>query len=236
MQPKVHSDGYSYSNSGFTELVQKLANLEFREFQQLVFLWLGAKGFRHMRSLDRRHRRGRRRNPGADFLVAPPGLLPQTMAVQIRHWKTPVQKRAIDELRGYMLRNGVPSGMVVSTSKFLPSAIVASKEFPGRPIYLVSPGQLAKSMLSLGLGVKNLAGQTVTDEAFFRSLRHLAFASMLMQTELTPNKRTASKRIDGIKSPSPAKPEPRFKLWLYVALALLLLLTVLWFTYVWRLQ
>lgn len=178
-----YSDGNNSSdNNDFSRaLCERIQKLDFGEFQRGVFLWLGASGFRHMLSLGRHHRRGRKSSGGADFIVVPPSLLSGSVAVQIRHWKTPIQKRAVDELRGFMLRNGTSSGLIVASAPFMACCHRAASEFPGRPIRLVSVADLAKSMTELGLGVTDNDGHPRIDEAFFRTINSVRFASAPMQ-------------------------------------------------------
>ncbi|MBI5707280.1 MAG: restriction endonuclease [Armatimonadetes bacterium] len=156
----------------------KMQSLSFRPFQICVLLWLGAKGFGNIRPLGRHHQKGRRSRGGADFLAKVPGSN-VGVAIQIRHWKTPVQRRAVDELWGFMLRNGVPSGLIVTNSSFMKSAPKAVPEFAGRPIQLVSCRDLCSSMASLELGLRKQGQQWILDESFFRSVDQLCFASTL---------------------------------------------------------
>jgi len=164
-----HSRGSS--NSGYRGLRMKLEHLSFAEFQRCVWLWLGASGYRHMLSLGRHHRRGRRAFSGPDFLVRVGVDSSIVIAVQVRHWKSPISRRAVDELRGYLLRYNIPSGMIVSSSLCSQAARDAVSEFQGRPIRLVGVDRLASSMLAMDLGVKDWPFDQTIDEAFFRMLR-----------------------------------------------------------------
>lgn len=172
----VSGNGNNDSNVS-KALAYSLSSLDFRLFQTSVMLWLGASGFEKIESLGRRHQRGRRRNGGADFLVLSGGPFGVVTAVQIRHRRTPVPKAAMSELRGYMVLNGIPSGLVVSASKFSPKAYEAARSYSGRPIELVDLYDLAASMAKLGLGVREIDGGLVVDPAFFRSLSQIGIAS-----------------------------------------------------------
>ena len=173
---------YSYSNGGNDNngvsrvLEAKLASLPFKPFRNSVVLWLGGIGYRDIRSLDRRHRRGRRRVGGADFIVSTSGVFPSRVAVQIRHWRTPIQRRAVDELRGFMLRHDVPSGLIVASEEFSQKARLTARSYPGRPITVIGPRQLAESMCRLGQGVVRDGAGGRLDERYFRSLASLDFA------------------------------------------------------------
>jgi hypothetical protein len=171
-----YSDGGNDSNGVSRALEAKLASLQFKAFRNCVVLWLGGRGYREVRSLDRRHRRGRRRVGGADFIVSTSGVFPLRVAVQIRHWRTPIQRRAVDELRGFMLRHNVPSGLIVASEEFSQKARLTARWYPGRPIAVVGPRQLAESMYRLGQGVvRSDAGERL-DERYFRSLAAVDFA------------------------------------------------------------
>jgi len=219
----------SSSNSGFYgALTKRLRNLSFSAFQTGVLLWLGAKGFRDIRALKRTAARGRRQIGGADFIGGFPHDPDVNVAIQVRHWQTPVQRRAIDELWGFMLRQGIPQGLIVTNSVFSPKAMTAALEFSGRPIKLVSVAQLAGSMAALGLGVEPTAKGRVVSEAFFRTLDQLRLASNLA-TDLEPARigrfGNRSVGLDSISANPPSQPEDPQSLWwlLIVVLALSLL-------------
>jgi hypothetical protein len=166
------------SNSVFYQLVNRMQSLSFVPFQMCVMLWLGKKGLRSIRPLGRIHRRGRRSSSGADFLAKLKDS-EVDVAIQVRHWRTPMQRRAVDEFWGFMLRNDVPLGVIVCGSTVMKSALKAAAEYPGRPIELVSCDRLCSSMAALELGVVEQQGRWVIDEGFFRSLHELGFASLM---------------------------------------------------------
>lgn len=182
------------SNSGFIALLERLQNLSFLPFQMSVLLWLGEKGFGSIRPLGRIHRRGRRARGGADFLAKMPGS-DVDVAIQIRHWRTPLQRRAVDELWGFMLRRGVPLGLIVTSSGIMKSAELAISEYPGRPIQLVSCRQLCSSMAALELGLRKAHTKWILDESFFTTASRLAFASAI-SVAAPPS--ISSKLFDGI--------------------------------------
>lgn len=170
------------SSSGsrfYADLRERLENLDFRSYQTCVLLWLGARGYQNICILRRTSARGRRPVGGADFIAESPHCPGVKTAIQVRHWKTPIQRRAVDELWGYMLRNGIPQGLIVTSTRFYPRTIAASVEFPGRPIRLVSVAQLTGSMAALGLGVESTGDRHVISDSFFRVLGQLQLASTL---------------------------------------------------------
>jgi hypothetical protein len=215
------------SSSGFSPLTERIQKLPFPSFQQCVFIWLGACGYTHVGSLGRFHRRGRRPFGGADFLVKTP-LTGCRVAVQVRHWRTPVQRWAVDELRGFMLRFGIPSGMIVTNSKFSNRAIQSAAEYPGRPIRLVSGAELAESMEALELGTIRFLHLRIPDERFFRSLSRLQFARMIREAHAKATARSKTNSpADRPEATGGVRPTLRILL-LVLALALLLLAVAFW--------
>lgn len=137
------------SSSGLW-LKSRIEQLDFRSFQRCVWLWLCASGYRHMLFCGRRSERGRSAS-GPDFLVRI-GEEGMNVAVQIRHWKSPVSKRAIDELRGVLLRDNIPAGMIVASSPCSKAAKFAAAGFGGRPIRVIGIDRFCESLQALGLG------------------------------------------------------------------------------------
>jgi len=197
---------------------------------------LGAKGYRDICVLRRSAARGRRPVGGADFIAESPHNLGVKVAIQVRHWKTPVQRRAVDELWSFMLRQGIPQGLIVTNSVFYPKALAASLEFPGRPIRLISVPQLAGSLAALGLGVEPLGDRLAISESFFRSLEGIRLGSSLMAN--SGRSQGSSGRIgnrstglDGVSAGPPFRPnDDQLGWWIVLVMAVLLLLG-LWFTY-----
>lgn len=179
-------DRDSNCNSAFYALRERIGLLAFRPFQSCVLVWLGAQGFGQLRSLGRLHRRGRRAQGGADFTATVPGSRVR-VAIQIRHWRTPIQRRAVDEFWGFLLRTGIPAGLLVTNAQISRRAIQAAQEYPGRPIQLVSCTSLAQSMIALELGIrKHFDGSAVLDERFFNVLRMLRLASSADEPDHAP--------------------------------------------------
>lgn len=134
------------SSSGFY-VTSRIATLDFKSFQRCVWLWLGASGYKHMRSGGRRTERGRGAS-GPDFIVRV-GEDGMDVAVQVRHWNSPVSKRAVDEFRGLLLRENIPAGMIVAKSHCSRAARLAAAEFPGRPIRIIGIDRFVESMMQL---------------------------------------------------------------------------------------
>ena len=203
----------SSSGSGlYTDLRLRLKNLSFSSFQNCVLLWLGAKGYRDICVLRRSAARGNRPKGGADFVASSPYSPTFKVAVQVRHWQTPIQRRAVDELWGFMLRHGVPSGLIVTNNGFYPRARAAALEFPGRPIRLVSVTQLAGSLAALGLAVEPAGERWVVSESYFRTLDRLRPGSSIAtspgQVPGYPGKpRNRWEILDDISTNPPSHPE-----------------------------
>lgn len=216
-------------NSAFLGLEDKLEHLAFKPFQQFVLLWLGAKGFRHIQSLGRHYRRGRRSIGGADFTAQMPGTRVR-VAIQVRHWSSPIQRRVVDELWGFMLRRHIPTGLIVTNSTFSKRSMIAAGEFAGRPIQMISRADLANSMVSLGLGVKDTVDGLELDESVFRSLNSLQLASAYRGDNLD-GLRKSQRRISPSKEPARPEATPRFTRASVLVWALgLFLLAVIWLT------
>lgn len=165
IRPTLRYSGRSNSSSGLYAQ-RRLARLDFHSFQRCVWLWLGACGYEHMRFCGRRSQRGRT-GSGPDFTVriGGDGL---EVAVQVRHWKSPVSKRAVDELRGVLLRDNISAGMIVASSTSSAAARLAAANYPGRPIRIIGVDRLCESLQSLGIDL---------DDKFFGMIRHFTLGS-----------------------------------------------------------
>lgn len=233
---RTNNSNNSRPNSGsnslfYTDLRLRLKKLSFTSFQNCVRLWLGAKGYRDIYVLRRSAARGRRPIGGADFIARSPYSPAIKVAIQVRHWQTRVQRRAVDELWGFMLRQGIPAGLIVTNNSFYPRATAAALEFPGRPIRLVSVSQLAGSLAALGLAVEPAGNGWVVSESFFRTLDRLRPASSLAASpgsvgvtlDSLPER---AETLDSVSTIPPSQPqEPHKYWWLVLALVALLLLS-----------
>ncbi len=176
--PWNNGDGDSNSSRVYRDIDLRLRSLPFSDFQQIVLMWISAKGYSHIKSLGRRFKRGRRQTGGADFVAILPNTNLETV-IQIRHWATPVSKRAVDELRGFMQRNLIPIGIIFTSSSFSASAILTAMQYPGRPIRFYSRNRLSAWLACSGLAVRKVGLREEVDEGFFRVLSSLRLASAL---------------------------------------------------------
>lgn len=186
-----------------------LSSLDFKSFQRVVWLWLGASGYQYIRTLNRPNRRGRG-SVGPDFLIQV-GENGIDVAVQIRHWKSPLSKRAVDELRGVLLRDQVPAGMIVCPSRVSRAARNTAADFSGRPVRVVGLESLAESLMTLGLD----------SPSFFRSICGLS----LGLPETLSSRRTFGQADEFASSPDGPQPD-RIN---WILAGALLVLLVLWF-------
>lgn len=169
-----NSNSKRNSNSGiYSELTSRLRMLNFQAFRTLVFLWLSAKGYRQVLALKRSASRGRRPTGGPDFLAISPHAPRTRVAIQIRHWQSPIQKRVVDEMRGWMLRLGIRQGMIVTRSSFFPGARRAAGELESKPIVLWPAPRLAGSMAAMRLGVERQGNRFELAELFFRGMNQI---------------------------------------------------------------
>jgi restriction endonuclease Mrr len=208
------------SNSGiYGQLRSRLESMSFQSFRTLVFLWLNTKGYRKIFALKRSGSRGRRAFGGADFLATSPYFPRDRVAIQIRHWKSPVQKRIVDEFRGFMLRQGISQGLIVTNSRFFPGALKVAREDSKKPVKLWSSAQLAGSMAVFGLGVERVEGQHQIADWFFKGLNQVRIGwSLPRKRRLLP---------DSASGPEFGRNWPDISWWLLLTVILALLLSMI---------
>lgn len=212
MKLAIPSCSHSSSNSGLY-VKSRLSRLDFTSFQLCAWLWLGASGYKHMRFLGRRSQRGRKAG-GPDFVVRI-GEDGMDVAVQVRHWKSPVSKRAVDELRGALLRDNLPAGMIVASSTCSAAARRAAADFGGRPIRIIGVDRLAESIERLALGF---------DARFFDMVEHLRLGMGSASVSTAKLQRSIAEKQDEAMF---GGSDPRFPL-MVVVLALIAGLLVFW--------
>lgn len=223
-------DSNGNSNRVYREIDERLRSLPFSDFQQIVLLWLSAKGYRHIRSLKRRFQRGRRPSGGADFVALMPNSSLEA-AVQIRHWETPVSKRAVDELRGYLQRSMVPVGIIVAKSSFSEAAFRAALQYPGRPVRFLARQRLSAWLACSGLASKIIRGQEEIDEAFFRSIASLRLASAVSSSACSRN---TDEQYDPEELNGMMRPEEKPSRNIYLAILFVLLLCLALSVWIWN--
>jgi restriction endonuclease Mrr len=135
-------------------LLARLLRLPYLAYALCVQRVLERVGYESLRPVGRRHFRGPHPMSAVDLVASLPGPLgSQSALVQIKRYEQVVARRFVDELRGAMIRNGAPSGVLVTTSRFSGRACEAATSVPGRPIRLVNGTELANLMIALGLGI-----------------------------------------------------------------------------------
>lgn len=225
-----NSNGNGDSNRVYKEIDERLQSLPFSDFQQIVLLWLSSKGYRHIKSLKRRFQRGRRPSGGADFSALIPGSTLEA-AVQIRHWETPVSKRAVDELRGYMQRNLVAVGIIVTKSSFSDAAFNTALQYPSRPVRFLSRQRLSAWLACSGLATKSEGGKEEVDESFFRSIAALRLASAVSSSACS---RKTEEQYDPSELDGKMRLEEKPSRNLYLAMALAILVCLVLTAWVWK--
>lgn len=215
------------SSGIYGQLRSRLESMSFQSFRTLVFLWLSAKGYRNVFVLKRSGSRGRRSHGGADFLARSPHHPLSRVAVQIRYWKTPLQRRVVDELRGYMLRNGIQEGLIVTNSSIYSAARRSARDLETKPVRLFSSAQLAGSMASLGLGFEKTGGRHEVADWFFRGLDQIQLGYSLDDKNVLVNRKR--KRLgESLVGPRCGDHWPDGIIWLVlIGLTILVLASVL---------
>lgn len=167
-----------------------------------------------MRFCGRRSQRGRKAS-GPDFLVriGPDGM---DIAVQVRHWKSRVSKRAVDELRGLMQRDGIPAGMIVASSTCSPAARLAAASFQGRPIRIIGVDRFYESLLSLGLSL---------DKRFFKMIEQFDLGIPAASVAGVKARRLATEQLSDSDFGGPS---PTLNMTLALLVALIVILLTWW--------
>jgi len=223
------SSGSKRNNSSgiYGQMRDRLESMSFQSFRTLVFLWLSAKGYRNVFVLKRSGSRGWRLHGSADFLARSPYSPYLRVAIQVRYWKTPLQGRVVDELRGYMLRERIREGLIVTNSSIFPAARRIAKDLPGKAVRLFSAAQLAGSLASLGLGVEKIGGRHQVADWFFRGMDQIQLGYSLDDKNVLVN-RKRNRLAESIVGPRFGDHWPDGILWLaLVVIVALVLATVI---------
>jgi len=187
-----------------------LRSMDFQGFQRCVWLWLGASGYQHMRFCGRRTQRGRGAS-SPDFIVRI-GKDGMDVAVQIRHWKSPISKRAVDEFRGVLLRDNIPAGMIVATSSCSRAAKLASSDFNGRPIRIIGVERLCESLEEIGIEL---------NDKFFRLVDRFSLGDARAERRKTRLRKTAPRSGADFGTPKASN-------WLLMVLVIAIGAAIVW--------
>jgi restriction endonuclease Mrr len=138
------------------ELQARLGKLSYLSLALLTRRLLASMGYTSVRLLGRRHWRGRTEYGGADLSAqwAEPGGA--AALVQVKRYARPVSRRFVDELRGAILRQGFPQGVLVTTGEIALKARDAADSYPGRPIRLIDGAEFARLLIQAGIGVRTI--------------------------------------------------------------------------------
>ena len=153
-------------------ILQQLRSLEFEALELCVCRLLSECGYQKVQMLGRRQFVGRNRAGGADIgarIATPTGL--EKVLIQVKQYSVPVSKRAVDELRGVLLREDCQQGVLVSTSAFSPLALSAARRVPLLPVRCIGGSELADLCVRYRIGVVESSLPVLTlDEQFFDKL------------------------------------------------------------------
>lgn len=151
-----------------------LLALPFEGFARCVSQLLERMGYQEVHPVaERGFARGRSRQGGCDLTAfLPVGPYRRPVAVALKQFdQEPVQQRMVDELRGVCLRSGAAEGVLITTSRLSPAVRTEQiQNSPICPVRLIDGDTLLDLLLRHGIGVRNAAGQSVMDEAFFTPL------------------------------------------------------------------
>ncbi len=154
------------------EIRAELLALSFNAFERCAGALLRSLGYEDVH-VRRDGKEGRNRDGGWDIeATLPTGLTRVKVIAQIKQYDTvPVQKRYVDELRGAMLRTAAGQGLLIALSTFPDTAKLAAASTAIAPIRLIDGGELARLMISQGIGVAmDDSGRKHIDRGFFELL------------------------------------------------------------------
>lgn len=161
-------------------ILERLRSLEFEALELCVCRLLSEIGCRQVCLLGRRRFVGRNSEGGADIIAridTPTGL--ERALVQVKRYSTPVSKRAVDELRGVLLREDCQQGMLIATSPFSPLALHSARRVPLVPIRCIGGTELADLFVRYRIGVIETSLPVLSlDDGFFDRIEKEAAAGL----------------------------------------------------------
>ena len=164
------------------QVLERFRWLKFGALERGVQQVLRSMGYRDVVITGNPHWRGRSRSGGFDMRALLPtgtGRLLTLIQVKALPDGHTVQRRFVDELRATMLAYGAPCGMIFCTGAFSAAAIQRERQYPGRPIRLLSGPDLARLAIKNGVGVRtkplhlDLLPELTVDELIFERLEEL---------------------------------------------------------------
>lgn len=141
-----------------SELIRlRMAWLPYLEFAMCVARILGHLGYTDIPFPSRLTYKGANADGGADLRArrtSPSGT--ELVLIQLKRYKDdnrPVPRLAVDQLRGKLLFDAVPSGLGITTTTYSDEAKKAAAGYPGRPVRLIEGRELGELAIAARIGV-----------------------------------------------------------------------------------
>jgi membrane-bound metal-dependent hydrolase YbcI (DUF457 family) len=160
------------------ELHQRLMELEYSAFEQVMKSLLYKSGYLSVHLIGRKHKRGRTPQGGLDLTARSTTELASMVTIaQLKQYRRVVSRRFIDELRGAMLRHGAEQGLLLTLSKFSKVAHAAARESNVAPITLIEGDEVLDLLFAYRIGVHEENGVWRLDREWLDSLQEKAIST-----------------------------------------------------------
>ena len=160
------------------ELHSLLLSLPFAAFARCMADLLTALGYRDVRLSGRTQWKGRNQSGGYDLeATLPSGLGHRRVVVQVKQFSQfqRVYQRAADELRGVALREWAGEALLLTTG--LVSSAIREPLEAIIPVRLLGGTDLLDALAQCGVGVTQVKGFPIVDDAYFDRLTQQCRAS-----------------------------------------------------------
>jgi len=175
-------------------LRRRLTRLSYFAFAMYVARLLHQMGYTDIPLPARRSFKGPNATGGADLIARrDDDLATHPVYIQLKRYRGPheVALLAVDQVRGTMMRDGVPEGLCFTTFRYSTRAKRAAAGYPGRPVRIVDGDELAQLALECRIGVLEHKESAVgenwleLDERWFKELEAYCDA---LRTSTRPNR------------------------------------------------
>ena len=156
------------------KLRQRLLELPFDAYLQIIALLLTKLGYKDVRLSGRTDWKGRNRGGGFDLVASIGGeLSSRTVVAQVKQFDTDsrVFQRQADELRGVAIRSGAAEALLITSGPLSASIDQEGLMLPLAPVRIIGGDQLVELLTSHQIGVTANGG---LDEALFKRLEQEA--------------------------------------------------------------
>lgn len=153
------------------ELRSRLLSLPFQSFALCLGDLLTALGYEDVKLTGRTHWKGRNQNGGHDMeALLPSGLGHRRVIVQVKQFgpEQRVYQRSVDELRGVALREWAGEALLLTSGPV--SSAISEPEGCVLPVRLMDGDTLLDKMAGCRVGVREVCGKLLADEAYFDGL------------------------------------------------------------------